>query len=117
MLSNPDVDSLGKYLLYRGASSVFGSSRILWASILIDHGMGYHLLNRLMKTRKQSRGIVGNAFDLARIDFMEVNDFWVNLYLIHHYGDPALRQFGRIVDQGKAAGAFEPEGPENRLDG
>lgn len=101
MLSNPDVDSLAKYLLYRGASSSFGSSRILWASILVDHGMGYHLLNRLMKTRKLSKGIVGKAFDIARIDFMEVNDFWVNLYLIHHYGDPALRQFGRVIDHGE----------------
>jgi hypothetical protein len=62
--------------------------------------MGYHFLNRLMKTRKLSKGIVGKAFDIARIDFMEVNDFWVNLYLIHHYGDPALRQFGRVIKSG-----------------
>lgn len=96
MLSNPDIDGLAKYLLYRGASSVFGSSRILWVSVLQDEGMGYHLLNRLMKTRILSKGIVGRAFDIARVDFMEVNDFWVNLYLIHHYGDPALRQFGHV---------------------
>jgi hypothetical protein len=96
MLSNPDIDSFAKYLLHNGASSVFGSSRILWASRLTDEGMGYHLLNRLMKTRRLSKGIVGNAFDIARIDFMEVNDFWVNLYLIQHYGDPALRHFGRV---------------------
>jgi hypothetical protein len=96
MLSNPDVDCLAKLLLYRGASSVFGSSRILWGSTLQDEGIGYHFLKRLMKTRRLSRGIVGKAFDLARIDFMEVNDFWVNLYLIHHYGDPALRQFGLV---------------------
>ncbi len=44
-----------------------------------------------MKETELSRGIVGRAFDTARIDFMEVNDCWINLYLIHHYSDPALR--------------------------
>jgi hypothetical protein len=63
----------------------------------VDEGMGYHLLNNLMKETELSRGIVGRAFDTAKIDFMEVNDFWINLYLIQHYGDPALRQFGTVV--------------------
>jgi len=36
MCGKPEVDSLGKYLLYRGASSVFCSTRILWASYLED---------------------------------------------------------------------------------
>jgi len=49
-----------------------------------------------MKNRGLSRGIVGRAFDTARIDFMEVNNFWMNIYLVHLYGDPALRQFGRV---------------------
>ena len=35
---------------------------------------------------------------------MEVNDFWINLYLIPQYGDPALRQFGRLI------GGRAPEG-------
>jgi hypothetical protein len=50
-----------------------------------------------MKEKELSRGIIGRAFDSVRIDFMEVNDFLINLYLIHHYGDPALRQFGNVV--------------------
>jgi len=97
LCSKPEVDGLAKYLLYRGASSTFGATRILWASTLVDEGLGYHLFNNLLKETALNRGIVGKAFDSARIDFMEVNDFWINLYLINHYGDPALRQFGRVV--------------------
>ena len=103
LCGKPEVNSLGKYLLYHGSSYVICATRAAWVSSLTDQGMGYHFLNRLMKDTLSSDGVIGNAHDLARIDYMLTNDFWINLYLFTGYGDPATRQFGRLVGMEESA--------------
>lgn len=93
----PEYQGLAAQLLYRGSSAVFGSSRVLWIGPQNEAGLGYYFLKGLMKDLSLSGGIVGNAFDIARVSFMDETGFWMNTYLINMYGDPALRQFGTVV--------------------
>jgi len=93
----PEDQGLAARLLYRGSSAVFGSSRVLWIGPQNDAGLGYYFVRALMKDLALSGGIVGKAYDLARITFMDETGFWMNTYLVNMYGDPALRQFGSIV--------------------
>jgi len=44
-----------------------------------------------------SSGIIGNAYDIARTDFMDNSGFWLPAYHYNLFGDPALRQFGQLV--------------------
>ena len=97
LCGKPEENSLGKYLLYHGSSTVFCGTRIVWASILSDQGLGYHFLKSLMQDTTLSNGIIGRAWDIAKNDFMTVNNFWINIYSFQLYGEPALRQFGRFV--------------------
>lgn len=97
LTGKPEEYGLGAYLLYRGASCVFCATRILWASPLQDEGLGYHFYKSLLKDSLLSSGITGNAFDIAKEKFMQMNNFWLNLYLINQYGDPATRHFGRFT--------------------
>lgn len=50
-----------------------------------------------MKDTTASNGIIGNAYDLGRNDHMDISGFWMNMYIFNLYGDPATRQFGRLV--------------------
>lgn len=93
----PEVYGLGAQLLYNGSSAVFSSTRVAWVGPENDAGLAYRIFKRLMKDVTLSNGIVGNAYDLARIDFMDETGHWMNTYLYNMYGDPALRQFGIVV--------------------
>jgi hypothetical protein len=93
----PESQGLAAQLLYRGSSAVFGSSRVLWVGPQNDAGLAYYFVKGLMKDLTLSGGIVGDAFDLGRVGFMDETGFWMNTYLVNMYGDPALRQFGAIV--------------------
>jgi hypothetical protein len=97
LCGKPEENGLGKYLLYRGSSTVFCGTRIVWASPLLDEGLGYHFLKSLMQDTTLSKGVMGRAWDIAKNDFMGVNNFWINIYLFQLYGEPALRQFGGLV--------------------
>jgi hypothetical protein len=92
----PEVDGLGKYLLYRGSSSVVCATRIGWVP-RHDSCLAHFYYSRLMRDTTASHGIIGNAYDLGRNDHMDVTGFWMNLYLFNLYGDPATRQFGKLV--------------------
>jgi hypothetical protein len=50
-----------------------------------------------MQDTTLSKGVMGRAWDIAKNDFMGVNNFWINIYLFQLYGEPALRQFGGLV--------------------
>ena len=89
----PEVNSLGKYLLYRGSSSVICAMRTAWVP-RHDSSLAHHFLNRLMKDTTSSNSIVGNAYDLGRNDHMDISGFWMNTYVFNLYGDPALHQLG-----------------------
>lgn len=98
LCGKPEVYSLGAYLLYRGASSVISSSRIAWLSLADEGGIPYHFYKRLMQDTTISHSIIGNAYDIARNDFMDIAGHWMIAYHYNLFGDPGLRQFGRITD-------------------
>jgi len=89
----PEVNSLGKYLLYRGSSSVICAMRTAWVP-RHDSSLAHHFLNRLMKDTTLSHSIVADAYDLGRNDHMDASSFWMNTYVFNLYGDPALHQLG-----------------------
>ncbi len=93
----PEVYSLGIQLLEHGSSAVISSSRYAWVSLADRGGIPHHFYYRLMKDTLSSHGIVGNAYDLARNDFMDSTGFWIPAYHYNLYGDPALHQFGASV--------------------
>lgn len=97
LCGKPEVTGLGAMLLYRGSSSVISSSRVAWMSGADPGGIPYHFFDRLMKDTTSSNGIIGNAYDMARTDFMNTAMFWLPAYHYNLFGDPALRQFGRLV--------------------
>jgi hypothetical protein len=45
-----------------------------------------------------SNGIIGTAYDIARVDFMDNTGFWLPAYHYNLFGDPALRQLGQLVN-------------------
>jgi hypothetical protein len=100
LCGKPEVASLGAMLLYRGSSAVVCSSRIAWLAFADPGGMPFHFLERLMKRPRSCDGLVGAAHDLSRCDFMKIAGFWIIPYHYNLFGDPALRQFGRLVDVG-----------------
>lgn len=97
LCGKPEVYSLGGNLLHRGSSAVISSSRIAWLSLADPGGIPHHFYERLMQDTTMSRGVIGNAYDLARNDFMTNSGFWVIAYHYNLFGDPALRQFGRLT--------------------
>jgi hypothetical protein len=97
LCGNPDVSGLGSMLLYRGASSVISSSRICWMTHADAGGIPYHFFERLMRDTMTTSGIIGDAYDLARTDFMNMTMFWLPAYHYNLFGDPALRQYGRLA--------------------
>jgi len=97
-LGKPEVTGLGAMILYRGASSVISSSRVCWMSHADPGGIPYHFYDRLMKDTTSSHGIIGTSYDIARTEFMNTAMFWLPAYHYNLFGDPALRQFGRLVN-------------------
>lgn len=97
LCGKPEVASLGAQLLHHGSSAVISSSRISWMTYADPGGIPYHFYERLVKDTTLSNGIIGNAYDIARTDFMDVTGFWLCAYHYNLFGDPALRQFGRFV--------------------
>lgn len=97
LCGKPEVYCLGGHLLYRGSSAVISSSRIAWLSLADMDGIPYHFFKRLMQDTTLSSGIIGNAYDIARNDFMGISGFWIIIYHYNLFGDPALRQFGRAI--------------------
>jgi len=98
LCGKPETYGLGAYLLYRGASAVISSSRIAWLSSADRSGIPYHFYERLLQDTTVSRGIIGDAYDLARNDFMDLSSYWVIAYHYNLFGDPASRQFGRVTE-------------------
>ena len=97
LCGKPEETGLGAMLLYRGGASVISSSRICWTSSADPGGMPYHFFDRLLRDTTASRGIIGNAYDGAKIDYMGSTGFWLPVYHDNLFGDPALRQFGQLV--------------------
>jgi hypothetical protein len=97
LCGNPDVEGLGSLLLYRGSSSVISSSRVCWMTHADAGGIPHHFFDRLMLDTLASQGIIGDAYDLARTDFMNNTMFWLPAYHYNLFGDPALRQYGRLA--------------------
>ena len=97
LCGKPEVASLGAQLLHHGSSAVISSSRISWMTYADPGGIPYHFYEKLVKDTTLSNGIIGNAYDIARTDFMDVTGFWMCAYHYNLFGDPALRQFGRFV--------------------
>ncbi len=94
LCGKPEVTGLGAALLHNGSSAVISSSRVAWMSGADRGGIPYHFYNRLMKDTTLSHGIIGNACDLARTEFMDSCGFWIPAYHYNLWGDPALHQFG-----------------------
>jgi hypothetical protein len=84
-------------LLYRGGSDVISSSRVSWMSGTDRSGIPYHFYHSLLQDTMTSLGIIGNAYDIANVIFMNNCGFWLPVYHYNIFGDPALQQYGRIV--------------------
>jgi hypothetical protein len=97
LCGNPDVNGLGAQLLHHGSSAVISSSRVAWMTYSDPGGMPYHFFDRLMNDTTLSNGIIGTAYDIARNDFMDATSFWLPAYHYNLFGDPALRQYGRLT--------------------
>lgn len=95
LCGNPDVIGLGSQLLNHGSSAVISSSRICWMSLADPGGIPYHFFNRLLQDTIVSHGIIGDAYDLSRTDFMNACMFWLPAYHYNLFGDPAIKQLGR----------------------
>jgi hypothetical protein len=90
----PEVHGLASSLLLHGAVSVISGSRVVWIP-LTDPGLSNHFFERLLQDTVESHGFIGDAYDLARTDYMDAICFWINAYNFNLYGDPAICQFGR----------------------
>lgn len=109
LCGKPEVNGLGAMLLYRGASAVVASSRVAWMSPSDSGGIPQHFYDRLLNNLFSSHGLMGKAHDLAKIEFMNNTGFWLPIYHYNLFGDPALRQLGRIHDlQPEPVGAKIP---------
>lgn len=97
LCGKPEEYGLGAHLLHHGSSAVICGSRVVWVSLSDLGGVAYHFFYRLMKDITSSKGIVCNAYDLARNDFMDSTGLWINAYVFNLYGDPGLHQFGAIL--------------------
>ncbi len=97
LCGNPDVEGLGTKLLRNGSSAVISSSRVCWMSGLDRGGIPHHFYERLMQDTIVSNGLIGDAYTLAKIDFMDSCGFWIPAYHYNLFGDPATRQFGTLV--------------------
>lgn len=95
LCGNPDVVGLGSQLLNHGSSAVISSSRISWMTSADPGGIPYHFFDRLLQDTSVSHGIIGDAYDLSRTDFMHASMFWLPAYHYNLFGDPALKQLGR----------------------
>jgi hypothetical protein len=93
----PEEYGLGPQLLHYGSSAVISGSRVVYVILADQSGTPYYFFERLMEDTTTSHGIIGNAYDLARNDFMKSTGFWITAYTFNLYGDPALHQFGSVT--------------------
>jgi len=108
LCAKPEVNSLAAQLLHYGASDIVASTRISWMSYADPGGIPYHLFYGFMKDTITTGGVIGSSYDLAKNDFMDITMFWLPVYHYNLYGDPALRQYGRL------AGIKETDNPKLR---
>jgi len=97
LCGKPEETGLGAMLLYRGGSDVISSSRVSWMSGTDRAGIPYHFYSTLIQDTLVSKGIIGDAYDIANILFMNNCGFWIPVYHYNIFGDPALQQYGRAV--------------------
>ncbi len=97
LCGNPDVAGLGSQLLNHGSSAVISSSRICWMTSADRGGIPYHFFERLLVDTLNTDAVIGDAYDLARNDFMTIGNFWLPTYHYNLFGDPAIRQLGRTT--------------------
>lgn len=97
LCGKPEVYGLGARLLHHGSSAVISSSRIAWYTSADPGGIPYHWYDYLLRDTTSSKGIMGDAYDIARNDLMDASGFWIIAYHYNLYGDPATKQLGRQV--------------------
>jgi len=92
----PDQYNLTMRLMDHGvSSSVISGTDGVWVILDDRGGLPHHFLVRLMKDTTVTDGVIGDAFSLAKIDFMDSTGWWLNAYVLNHFCDPATKQLGR----------------------
>ena len=79
------------------SSSVISGSDLVWAIFSDRGGLPHHFLERLLVDTTVTHGVIGDAFTLAKIDFMDATGWWPNGYVLTHFCDPATKQLGRVT--------------------
>jgi hypothetical protein len=97
LCGKPEVTGLGAMLLHYGSSAVISSSRVCWMTHADAGGIPYHFFDHIIKDTTTSHGIIGNSYDIARNEFMNLSGFWIPAYHYNLFGDPALHQYGTLV--------------------
>jgi hypothetical protein len=97
LCGKPEVNGLGAMLLHHGSSAVISSSRVCWMTHADAGGIPYHFFDHIIKDTTTSHGIIGNSYDIARNEFMDISGFWLSVYHYNFFGDPALHQYGTLV--------------------
>jgi hypothetical protein len=97
LCGKPEVTGLGAMLLHHGSSAVISSSRISWMTHADAGGIPYHFFDHIIKDTITSHAIIGNSYDIARTEFMDISGFWIPAYHYNLFGDPALHQYGTLV--------------------
>jgi len=92
----PDQYNITMRLMEHGvSSSVISGTDGVWVILDNRGGLPHHFLARLLKDTTVTDGIIGDAFSLAKIDFMDSTGWWINAYVLNHFCDPATKQLGR----------------------
>ncbi|MCK4352390.1 T9SS type A sorting domain-containing protein [candidate division WOR-3 bacterium] len=86
-----DGNNLGAALLENGSVSIGAATRAAWTS---GEWMVYYFFKNLLRDTSLTGSKVGDAFDMARIEYMQLNPWWLNTYTINLYGEPSLNHFG-----------------------
>lgn len=94
----PTVYNITMELMAQGvSSSVISGSDLVWAIYSDRGGLPHHFLERLLVDTTITHGVIGDAFTLAKIDFMDATGWWPNGYVLTHFCDPATRHMGRLT--------------------
>ncbi len=94
----PDQNNITMQLMAHGASSsVISGTEGVWVILNDRAGLPHHFLERLLVDTTVTHGVIGNAFTLAKIDFMDLTAWWPNAYVLNHFCDPATKQLGRAT--------------------
>lgn len=94
----PTVYNITMELMAQGvSSSVISGSGLVWAIFSDRGGVPHHFLERLLVDTTVTHGVIGDAFTLAKIDFMDATGWWPNGYVLTHFCDPTTRHMGRLT--------------------